>query len=96
MQRLPITCTLGLVGLSIALLVALPLGVSSALHEGRPIDRLTSVVAIISQAMPSFWLGLILVITLGLRLGWLPISGTGSWQHFVMPGICSPSRRSRR
>jgi peptide/nickel transport system permease protein len=67
--------------------VALPLGVISALNEGRLIDRLTSFVAIIGQAMPSFWLGLILMITLGLQLGWLPISGTGTWQHFVMPGI---------
>ena len=41
----------------------------------------------VGQAMPSFWLGLILMITFGLALGWLPISGTGSWQHFVMPGI---------
>jgi peptide/nickel transport system permease protein len=86
-DRLPITLTLGLVGLTIALIVALPLGVLSALNEGRLVDRLTSVVALIGQAMPSFWLGLILMITLGLKLGWLPISGTGSWQHFVMPGI---------
>ena len=44
-------------------------------------------VALLGQAMPSFWLGLILMITFGLQLGWLPISGTGSWQHFVMPGV---------
>src|SRR5260370_7222893 len=37
--------------------------------------------------MPSFWLGLLLMIPLGLQLGWLPISGTGSWEHYVMPGI---------
>jgi peptide/nickel transport system permease protein len=86
-DRLPITLTLGLVGLGIALLVSLPLGVIAALNEGRLADRLISLVALLGQAMPSFWLGLVLMITLGLRLGWLPISGTGSWQHFVMPGI---------
>ena len=85
-SRLPITLTLGLVGLGIALSVALPLGVVSALREGRPIDRLISLVALLGQAMPSFWLGLVLMITFGLHLGWLPISGTGTWQHFVMPG----------
>jgi peptide/nickel transport system permease protein len=41
----------------------------------------------IGQAMPSFWLGLILMIVFGLQLGWLPISGTGSWQNYVMPGV---------
>ena len=85
-DRLPITLTLGLVGLGIALAVALPLGVISALREGRPIDRVISLVALLGQAMPSFWLGLVLMITFGLHLGWLPISGTGTWQHFVMPG----------
>lgn len=85
--RLPITLTLGMVGLGIALVVALPLGVISALFEGRAIDRLIALVALIGQAMPSFWFGLILMITFGLQLGWLPISGTGSWEHFVMPGI---------
>ena len=37
--------------------------------------------------MPSFWLALMLMIVLGLQLGWLPISGTGTWEHYVMPGI---------
>jgi peptide/nickel transport system permease protein len=41
----------------------------------------------IGQAMPSFWLGLVLMITLGLKLQWLPISGTGSWENYVMPGV---------
>ncbi len=86
-SRLPITLTLGLVGLGIAVSVALPLGVISALREGRPIDRVISLVALVGQAMPSFWLALVLMITFGLNLGWLPISGTGTWQHFVMPGI---------
>lgn len=86
-DRVPITMTLGLVGLSIALVISLPLGVIAALNEGRLIDRIISLVALLGQALPSFWLGLMLMITLGLYLGWLPISGTGTWQHFVMPGL---------
>ena len=62
-DRLPITMTLGLVGLGIALVVALPLGVIAALNEGRLIDRLISLVALLGQALPSFWLGLMLMIT---------------------------------
>ena len=86
-ERMPITLTLGLTGLAIALVISIPLGVLAAVRENSWVDRLVQLFAMIGQAMPSFWLGLILMITLGLNLGWLPISGTGSWQHFVMPGI---------
>ena len=86
-QRMPITLTLGLTGLVLALLVSLPLGILAALNENTWIDRLAMLLAMFGQAMPSFWLGLILMIVLGLQLGWLPISGTGSWEHYVMPGI---------
>ena len=86
-ERMPVTLTLGLTGLVIALVVSLPLGILAAVRENTSLDRVVQVVALVGQAMPSFWLGLILMITLGLQLGWLPISGTGSWQHFVMPGI---------
>ncbi len=86
-QRMPITVALGLVGLGIALVVALPLGIVAAVRENTWVDRAVMLVALVGQAMPSFWLGLILMVTLGLKLGWLPISGTGSWEHYVMPGI---------
>jgi peptide/nickel transport system permease protein len=87
MERMPITMSLGLCGLAIALCVALPLGILAAVKENTWVDRSVLMVALIGQAMPSFWLGLILMVVLGLNLGWLPISGTGSWQHYVMPSI---------
>lgn len=86
-ERMPVTLTLGLTGLVIALSVSLPLGILAAVRENTGLDRSVQAVALLGQAMPSFWLGLLLMITLGLQLGWLPISGTGSWQHYVMPGI---------
>ena len=86
-ERMPVTLTLGLTGLVIALVVSLPLGILAAVRENTAFDRAVQMVALLGQAMPSFWLGLLLMITLGLQLGWLPISGTGSWQHYVMPGI---------
>ncbi|UFZ06366.1 ABC transporter permease [Bradyrhizobium ontarionense] len=86
-RRLPITLTLGLVGLSLALIVSIPLGIMAALRENSWIDRGVTMFAMVGQAIPSFWLALILMIVLGLNLGILPISGTGTWQHFVMPGI---------
>src|SRR6266699_1296762 len=78
-RRLPITLTLGLVGLSLALIISIPLGILAAVRENTWVDRAVTLFTMIGQAVPSFWLA--------LQLGVLPISGTGTWQHFVMPGI---------
>ncbi|MBI3197741.1 MAG: ABC transporter permease [Rhodospirillales bacterium] len=86
-ERMPVTLTLGVTGLLIALCVSIPLGILAAVREGTGFDRTVQMVALLGQAMPSFWLGLLLMITFGLQLGWLPISGTGSWENFVMPGV---------
>ena len=86
-KRLPITVGLGLCGLGLALLVSIPLGILAAIKENTWVDRGVTVFSMIGQAVPSFWLGLILMIGLGLHLGLLPISGTGTWQHFVMPSV---------
>ena len=86
-ERMPVTVTLGLTGLVIALLVSLPLGILAAVRENTALARAVQMVALVGQAMPSFWLGLLLMIVFGLQLGWLPISGTGSWENYVMPGV---------
>jgi len=65
-------------GTLISLLVAVPLGVCSALYRNRPADHTIRVVATVGLAMPSFWFGLLLVELFSLRLGWLPVSGYGS------------------
>ena len=85
--RLPVTLTLGLTGLSIAILTAIPLGIIAAMREGTLLDRGIMTIAVIGQAMPSFWLGLTLVIIFGLKLQWFPISGVETWDGFVLPGI---------
>jgi peptide/nickel transport system permease protein len=86
-ERMPVTLTLGITGLLIALFVSLPLGILAAVRENTVFDRAVQFVTLIGQAMPSFWLGLLLMIIFGLQLGWLPISGAESWQGFIMPGI---------
>lgn len=86
-SRMPVTLTLGFVGLSVALVVSLPLGILAAVREGSWVDRLVGLVAMIGQAMPSFWLGLVLMIVFGLQLAWLPISGNDEWQGYIMPGV---------
>ncbi len=65
-------------GTLISLLVAVPLGVFSALYRNRPADHTIRVVATVGLAMPSFWFGLLLVELFSLQLGWLPVSGYGS------------------
>ncbi len=85
--RMPVTLTLGLVGLVIALIVSLPLGILAAVREGSWVDRAVGLFAMIGQAMPSFWLGLVLMIVFGLQLGWLPISGVETWEGYILPGV---------
>ena len=87
MARLPVTLTLGLTGLTIAIAVALPLGIIAAMREGTMLDRGIMTIAVIGQAMPSFWLGLTLIIIFGLKLGWVPISGVDTWHGYILPGI---------
>jgi ABC-type dipeptide/oligopeptide/nickel transport system permease component len=86
-ERLPITLTLGFSGLAIALAVAIPLGIMAAMREGTLLDRALMLVALLGQAMPSFWLSLLLIIWFGLKLQWLPISGIDSWDGYVMPAV---------
>ena len=87
LDRLPVTLTLGLSGLAIALAVALPLGILAAAREGSAIDRGIMLIALLGQAMPGFWFGLVMIILLGLDLQWLPISGLDTWQGYIMPAI---------
>jgi ABC-type dipeptide/oligopeptide/nickel transport system permease component len=86
-DRLPITLTLGFAGLAIALMVSIPLGIIAAMREGSVLDKAISLLALFGQAMPSFWLSLVLIIWLGLNLQLLPISGIDTWDGYIMPGI---------
>jgi len=86
-ERMSVTLTLGLTGLVIALALSIPLGIVAAVNENTALDRVVQLVALLGQAMPSFWLALLLMIVFGLRLGWLPISGTDSWESYIMPGV---------
>ncbi|MFX1737162.1 ABC transporter permease [Paraburkholderia sp. A1RI_3L] len=86
-ERLPVTLKLGGIALAIAVLVAIPLGVAAALYRDTWVDRLALFVAVIGQAMPSFWFGLTLILVFAVGLKWLPVAGNSSWQHFVLPAI---------
>src|SRR5690606_13633763 len=74
-ERLPVTLSRPVGSLLIAVLIAIPAATVAALHRGRVIDRIATVGASLGLAVPSFWLGLMLVLLLSLRVGWFPTSG---------------------
>jgi peptide/nickel transport system permease protein len=86
-ERMPVTMSLGAASIAFALVLALPLGVVAALRPNSWIDRLALTLSVVGQAMPSFWFGLLLILYLGVTLRLLPISGSDTWRHFVMPAI---------
>ncbi len=86
-DRLPITLSLGTAALALALLTAIPLGILAAVRPNSWLDRLALTLSVFGQALPSFWFGLLLMIFFGLKLRWLPVSGTGGWRYYVMPAI---------
>jgi peptide/nickel transport system permease protein len=87
LSKLPVTLQLGLLSLAFALLIAVPLGVVAALRPNSWIDRLALGIAVFGQALPNFFFALILVMLFSVTLRWLPVSGSGTAWHFVMPTI---------
>ena len=87
LARLPVTLTLGVVALCVALFVAIPLGVIAAVRRDTWIDRTALAVSVLGQAMPSFWFGLTLIMVFAVNLRWLPVSGNSTWKHFVLPAV---------
>lgn len=75
--RLPATLLLGGTSLVIAIVVGTGLGTLAALRRGRAVDRLISMLSLVVYAMPTFWVGLMLIVVFGVRLGWLPTNGMG-------------------
>ena len=86
-DKLPTTLILGLLSLGFALIVSIPLGIVAAAFANSWIDRAALAVAVVGQAMPTFFFALILIMLFSIQLRWLPVSGSGSWAHFVMPTI---------
>ena len=86
-SHLPVTLRLGVIAIAIAIIVAVPLGIVAALNEGRWIDSAAGMIALIGQAVPSFWLGLMLIIWFGIDLRWLPIAGLATWRGYILPSF---------
>lgn len=87
LSRYPYTLELAIPAIFLAILLSFPAGIASARHRGRWQDQTLGVVSLFGVSFPTFTLGPILILIFGILLGWLPVSGTGSWKNFVLPVI---------
>jgi peptide/nickel transport system permease protein len=86
-SKLSTTLLLAVYALTVALVISVPLGVLAAIYKNSWIDRLCLAVAVVGQSMPNFFFALILIMLFSISWRLLPVSGSGTWQHFVMPAI---------
>jgi ABC-type dipeptide/oligopeptide/nickel transport system permease component len=87
LQRFPITLELGLTGLVLSFLIAIPVGVSAAVKRNTIVDYSCMTGAMLGMSLPTFWFGLLLLYFFAYKLRWFPISGYGTWRHLVLPGF---------
>jgi len=86
-QRYPYTLQLTLAALLVAVLLSVPAGVHSAQRRNQWDDRALSVISLFGLSFPNFALGPILILIFSIKLGWLPVSGSGSFAHLILPAI---------
>jgi peptide/nickel transport system permease protein len=86
-EQLPATLRLTIAAIVFANLVAVPIGILGAVRRYSLLDNITTFMALMGQATPLYWLGIMLIIVFGVWLGWLPISGSDSFAHLILPAI---------
>lgn len=89
LTRFPRTLILSLCSMLISVVFGIPLGIYAANHRNSISDRLSMLVSLLGVSMPSFWLGLLLVLLFSLRLGWLPAFGIGGIQYYILPAFAN-------
>ncbi len=87
LARYPATLELTVAALVVALLISLPAGVHSAVHQGQWRDRLLGFLSLLGLSFPNFALGPVLILIFAIELGWLPVSGHGALAHLVLPAL---------
>jgi peptide/nickel transport system permease protein len=87
LERVPATLSLSLMAVVLANALAIPMGIISAVKRYTIFDNLVTFLAIVGQAMPLYWLGIMLIIIFGVFLGWLPISGSDTIWHMILPAV---------
>jgi ABC-type dipeptide/oligopeptide/nickel transport system permease component len=87
LQRLPASLLLAAVAMAISLILGIPMGILSAVRVNTWLDNFGGIFAILGLSLPSFWVGLMLILLFSVELGWLPSSGFDSWKHVIMPAF---------
>lgn len=87
LERFPLTLHLGTTAFLVSLLIAVPMGVVTAVKKDSALDAVGKAIALLGQSLPTFWLGLILIMTFAVHLRWLPASGAGSFRHVLLPAV---------
>ena len=87
LDRLPATIELAICGLIFSVAIAVPVGVLSAVRPGGWTDRVGRIFEMMGQAMPAFWVGLLLILLFAVQLNWLPAFGYGGISHIIMPAV---------
>lgn len=86
-ERFPNTLQIAGAGLLLAIAIAIPLGVLAAVYRRSAIDHVSRVVALLGASMPSYWVAYLLILLFSVQLGMLPVAGSTTWQHAVMPAL---------
>ena len=86
-ERMPATLELAAAAMLLSIVVAIPAGVISATRRHSYLDNLASLGAILGQSMPAFWLGIMLILIVGVHLRWTPVAGRGGLDHLILPAL---------
>ncbi len=87
LDRLGATVQLTLAAMAITVAVGITLGIVAAVRRGTGYDYASTVLAVLGQSLPNFWLGIMLILLFGVALRWLPTSGFESWRHLILPAV---------
>ena len=86
-RRVPASLQLAAVSFGFSILFGIPFGIMSAVSRGGLLDNVTKIVALVGQAAPTFWLGIMFIFFFAVKLGWVPPSGHGEWKAIILPAV---------
>ena len=87
LERMPATFELAAAAMFVAIAFSMPLGIAAAVRRGTAVDHAAMTVSLAGVSVPNFWLGPLLAIVFAVELGWLPVSGRGTWAHLILPAV---------